>query len=53
MQMRLAGITRIANARQDLTSPHAVPGLHTQAPRLQMMVIRKLAVPRSRVMLLP
>ena len=53
MQMRLTGITRIADARQCLASPHAVRGLHAQAPRLQMMVIRKLAVPRSRVMLLP
>lgn len=44
MQMRLTGITRIADARQYLASPLAVPGLHAQAPRLQMMVIGKLAV---------
>jgi hypothetical protein len=28
MQMWLAGITRIADARQYLALPHAVPGLH-------------------------
>src|ERR1700683_2150376 len=46
MQMRLTGITRIADARQYLASPHAVPGLPPQAPRLRMMEIRKLAAPR-------
>jgi hypothetical protein len=41
--MWLTGVTRIADASQYLAAPHAVSDLHAQAPRLQMMIIGKLA----------
>src|SRR3954462_12698256 len=43
MQVRLAGISGTAHTRQHLTSPHDVAWLDTQAPRLKMHIVRKLA----------
>jgi hypothetical protein len=41
--VRLAGIAGTAHTRQHLTSPHEVACLDTQAPRLKMHIVPKLA----------
>jgi hypothetical protein len=42
MQMRLAGVSGIADPRQYLTAPNAVSCLHTQTARLQVHVVCEL-----------
>jgi len=42
VQMRPAGVSGIADARQHLAAPHALSGLHAQAARLQMQIVCEL-----------
>jgi hypothetical protein len=42
MQMRRSGVSRIADPRQYLAAPDTISGLHSQAARLQVQVVREL-----------